>query len=121
MQAYRCYFLNTLGSIERVEVIEAGSDAEAIKRARTKFLLRDASYGGFEIWEKARRVHLETAGPSERIRRWRMKADELRAAAETVAHGPARRGFLSSAETYDSLADAAEARVQRHDRESDVG
>jgi hypothetical protein len=42
-----------------------------------------------------------------------MKAEELRTAAESFTNDSARRAFLSSAETYDALANALEARLRR--------
>jgi hypothetical protein len=60
-------------------------------------------------------------GP-EQIRRWRMKAEEIRTGAEGFGDGSARRHLLSSAETYDALANNAEARLQRRkDRKPGAG
>ncbi len=44
-----------------------------------------------------------------RIRSWRKRAEELRAAAENVKDPMARRGMLNAAASYDRLADAGEA------------
>ncbi len=44
-----------------------------------------------------------------RIRSWRKRAEELRAAAENMKDPMACRGMLNAAASYDRLADAAEA------------
>jgi hypothetical protein len=43
------------------------------------------------------------------IQRWRMAADERRAAAATMTDPKARLGMLNAARSYDDLADSAEA------------
>jgi hypothetical protein len=60
-----------------------------------------------------RRVERKLKDGPEQIRRWRMKAEEIRTAAEGFGDGSARRHLLNSANTYDALATAAEARLQR--------
>jgi hypothetical protein len=56
------------------------------------------------------------------VRRWRMKAEEIRTAAEGYGDGSARRALLSSAATYEALADATEARLERRkDRKPEAG
>jgi hypothetical protein len=42
---------------------------------------------------------------SAEINRWRMKADELRAAAETLSNDIARDAILEMADGYDAFAD----------------
>jgi hypothetical protein len=51
-----------------------------------------------------------------------MKAEEIRTAAEGSGNGPARQAWLNSADTYDALANSAEARLlKRKDGQSDTG
>jgi uncharacterized LabA/DUF88 family protein len=51
-----------------------------------------------------------------------MKAEEIRTAADGFGNRSASQALRNAAETYDALANAAEARVQgRKDRESDAG
>jgi CheY-like chemotaxis protein len=59
---------------------------------------------------------------SVRIRRWRMKAEELRTAADSFADPSSRQHMRLTAQTYDTLADRAEARLhQQRDAKPDVG
>ena len=56
------------------------------------------------------------------VRRWRMKAEEIRTAADGFTNGSAGQYLRNSAETYEALANAAEARLQRgKDPKSEVG
>ncbi len=50
---------------------------------------------------------------TERIRNWRLRAEELRAVAEAMKDDVARDGILSGAASYDKMADEAEARLER--------
>lgn len=55
------------------------------------------------------------------IQRWRMAADERRAAAAKMADPQARLGMLNAARCYDDLADSAEAqRDSAADERSDA-
>ena len=55
------------------------------------------------------------------IQRWRMAADERRAAAAKMADPQARLGMLNAARSYDDLADSAEAqRESAADERSDA-
>lgn len=110
---YRCYFLNLRGTIERVELIEADSDAEAVAQADALFHEKGAGFSRIEVWDRGRRVERHSTGDAAQIRRWRMKAEELRTAADGFADGSARHHLRSSAETYEALADNAEARLER--------
>jgi hypothetical protein len=59
---------------------------------------------------------------TQSIRRWRMKADELKAAAENMTDRLARIGLLNAARSYDEMANHAEARLQgNRDQKPDVG
>jgi hypothetical protein len=42
------------------------------------------------------------------VKRWRMKADELRAAAEVLSNDVARDAVLEMADGYDAIADRVE-------------
>src|SRR5579863_7942112 len=83
---YRCYFLNMKGGIERVALIEADTDADAVARGDALFHATGAGFSGIEIWDRGRRVQWQSGdgsvAPAEQIRRWRMKAEEIRAAAD---------------------------------------
>jgi hypothetical protein len=123
---YRCYFLNMQARIERVELIEADTDSDAVARGDTLFREKGAGFSGVEVWDRGRRVERQlddgSVAPAEQIRRWRMKAEEIRSAADGFADGSARQHMRNSAETYEALANTAEARLQRRkDRESEAG
>lgn len=60
MKEYRCYFLNRRGGIGDVVEFVGRDDAEALIVARDHFQ-RQNEYPGYEIWEKARLVHRESA------------------------------------------------------------
>jgi hypothetical protein len=61
MKEYRCYFLNRRGGIgDVVEFVSLG-DSTALSTARQHFD-RQNEYTSYEIWERARLVHRETAG-----------------------------------------------------------
>ena len=110
---YRCYFLNLQSAIAGVEIIEADTDAEAVERAEAVFREKGVGFSGIEVWDRGRRIQRELDDSPPQIRRWRMKAEEIRTAAESFADNSARQALLHSAATYEVLADAAEARFQR--------
>ncbi len=119
---YRCYFLNLHSAFAAVEIIEADADSEAAERADTLFREKGAGFSGVEVWDRGRRVERKLNDGQEHIRRWRMKAEELRTAADSFADGSARQHLRNSAETYDALANAAEARGRhRKDRKPEAG
>jgi hypothetical protein len=122
MPSYRCYFLNLHSHIERVEMIDADTDADAAKRAEEIFREKGAGFAGFEVWDRGRRLDRQLNDGPEQIRRWRMKAEEIRTAADGFGDGSARQALRNSAETYEALANAAEARAaSRKDRETEAG
>ena len=51
----RCYFMRN-GHIVSAEVLTVESDAEALERAKALFSQREG-FHGFEVWDRARRVH----------------------------------------------------------------
>jgi hypothetical protein len=55
MTAYRCFFLNRAGRIEKAEVVAAESDDDALL-ATLKLLERQSRYAAIEVWEGARKV-----------------------------------------------------------------
>src|SRR6266446_6268954 len=114
---YRCYFLNLRSAIAGVEIIEADTDSDAVARADTLFREKGAGLSGVGVWDRGRRVERQlddgSVAPAEQIRRWRMKAEEIRTAADGFADGSARQHMRNSAETYEALANTAEARFQR--------
>ena len=128
MQSYRCLFLNSQFAIAGVEIIEAETDAEAVERAERVFAEKAARFNGYELWYGAWRVHqhatpvqLSLDDSPERIRWWRMKAEELRTGAEGFTNHSSRDYFQHAAETYEALANNAEARLQRRkDRKPEV-
>jgi hypothetical protein len=109
----RCYFLNLHAAIERVELIEADTDADAWLQAAALFRDKGAGFSAIEVWDRGRRVERESSNDEEQIRRWRLKAEELRTAADGFADGAARQHLRNSAETYEALANNAEARLDR--------
>ncbi len=50
---------------------------------------------------------------AERARRYRMRAEELRTAAESMTNPVSRKTLLDLASSYDVLADGTEARATR--------
>lgn len=114
---YRCYFLNLRSEIAAIEIIEAADDADALDRADTLFREKGAGFSGVAVWDRARRVQRESKDGLERIRRWRMKAEEIRTTAEGFSDGSARQHLHGSARTYEALANAAEARLERGQRQ----
>ena len=119
---YRCYFLNLHSAIAAVEIIEAETDTDAVARGDALFRAKGAGFSGVEVWDRGRRIERTVSDGAEQIRRWRMKAEELRTAADGFGDGSARQHLRNSAATYDTLANAAEARLEnRKDRESDAG
>jgi hypothetical protein len=116
---YRCYLLNLHSRIERVEMIEADTDSDAVARGDAIFREKGAVFSRIEVWDRGRRLERQLDDGLEQIRRWRMKAEEIRTAADGFANGAAMR---NSAATYDTLADNAEARLQRgKNQKSDAG
>jgi hypothetical protein len=121
MPSYRCYFLDLHAKVAGVEIIDADTDSEAIVQGDTVFRDKGAGFSGIEVWDRGRRVERKLKDP-EQIRRWRMKAEEIRTAADGFTNGSAGQYLRNSAETYETLANAAEARLQRgNDPKSDVG
>jgi hypothetical protein len=122
---YRCYLLNLQSAIAGVEIIEADTDSEAVARGDAVFRAKGAGFSGVEVWDLGRRVEHQaddgSVAPAEQIRRWRMKAEEIRTAADGFADGSARQHMRNSAETYEALANTAEARLRhRTDRVPDA-
>jgi hypothetical protein len=127
MPTYRCYFLNLHSHIERVEIIEADTDSDAVERGDVVFREKGAGFSGVEVWDRGRRVERALDDGPEQIRRWRMKAEEIRTAVESFTNESARQAFLNSAQTYETLANstrrgsrAARTRSQRWDKRSRV-
>ena len=56
MRAYACYFLDLNSDIERVEIIEAETDADAMEQAEALFAAADGLFRAVELWDQARRV-----------------------------------------------------------------
>jgi hypothetical protein len=122
MRPYRCFFLNLHATIAAVEFIEAESDAEAVERAEAIFRENSAGLSGYELWDAARIVQRELDSSLEQIRRWRMKAEEIRTSGEGFADNSSRQYLLNAAETYEALANAAEARLERRkERKPEAG
>jgi hypothetical protein len=122
---YRCYFLNMQGRIERVALIEADTDADAVARGDALFRETGAGFSAIEVWDRGRRVERQSDDGSvthaEQIRRWRMKAEEIRTAADGFT-GRSAQYMRNSAETYEALANTAEARLlRRNGTKEDAG
>lgn len=60
MKEYRCYFLNRRGGIADVVAFLSADDTAALAEGRAHFE-RQSDYPSFEIWQKARLVHRDTA------------------------------------------------------------
>jgi hypothetical protein len=56
MRAYSCYFLDMNSDIERVEIVEAETDADAMQQAEGLFAAADGQFPAMELWDQARRV-----------------------------------------------------------------
>ena len=121
MQSYRCFLLLHAATVG-VRIIEAESDLEATERAEAVVLDSGNKFDGYELWDGTRQVkrvqgiHREWDDTREQIHRWRMKAEELRAAAEGFASQASRDYFLHTAQTYEALANSTEARLDRRKR-----
>lgn len=61
MRWYRCYFLNVQSTIASVEIVEAETDEEALRRAESLFRDKGAQFGGYEVWDCGRRVQRDWA------------------------------------------------------------
>jgi hypothetical protein len=59
---YRCYFLDSTGSLASNETIECSGEHEAVDIALT-MLQRRPHYHGIELWKGARVVHMEVRLP----------------------------------------------------------
>ena len=128
MLAYRCFFLTAQSVIDGVAIIEAATDADAMARADALFAERASVLSGYELWRGGQRirhappVRLSPDDFPGRIRWWRMKAEELRTAADGFTSASARAYFEHAAETYETLADNGEARLRRGpQREPEAG
>jgi hypothetical protein len=64
VEDYRCYFLGTDGRFVGVETFPAKDDAEALLLARRLYAIHAESvvarHSGFELWQRMRRVHIES-------------------------------------------------------------
>ena len=66
MRAYRCYFLSLRLSIVGVEIVEACSDEEAVRAAEALLRRKGATFHGFELWERHRRISRRLTEPVAR-------------------------------------------------------
>ena len=64
-------------------------------------------------WWESVALAIKKIQRSDQIRRWRLKAEEIRTAADGFADTAARGHMRNSAETYEALANALEARLER--------
>jgi hypothetical protein len=62
LMQYRCYFLDSTGSIGSDEMIECRREQDAVEIARD-MLEHRPHYHGIELWRGARRVHMEIRLP----------------------------------------------------------
>jgi len=87
MRSYRCFLL-IHAAFAGVEIIETETDAEAEERAETLVRDRGPRFNGYDPWDGTRDVQRVREIPRERddslvpIQRWRMKAEEIRTAAD---------------------------------------
>ena len=62
MSQYRCYLMSA-EKIQAVEVIDAATDARAVREAERVFREKPAGrFSGFEVWELGRNVHRSPSG-----------------------------------------------------------
>ena len=127
MRTYRCFLLMH-SAFAGVEIFDAETDAEAEDRAEVLVRDRAPRFNGYDLWDGTRRVQRvleiqrEMNDTRERIRRWRMKAEELRTAADDFTNNSSRGYFQHAAEAYEALANGAEGRFERRkEAESDAG
>ena len=128
---------------EKTQPSSPGSRRRALKRLIEYALAQSEDLGkpllatflgaaALVVDEELKRSEQDAGGPDraertlndspEQVRRWRMKAEEIRTAAEDYGDGSARQVLLNSAATYEALANAAEARLQRRkDRKPEAG
>ena len=59
---YRCYFLDSTGSLASNETIECSGERDAVDMALTMLQGRP-HYHGIELWKGARVVHMEVRLP----------------------------------------------------------
>ena len=57
MRQYRCYLLNTHGSVVKREVFDSDEDEQA-KQNAMMLLIRNESGHGLELWDSNRRGHV---------------------------------------------------------------
>ena len=79
------------------------SEAAELERAKASALRRRLDLGNVRQIGSGADVRAE-----KRIRRWRMKAEELRSAAGSMKDPRARAGMRNAAATYEAIADTAE-------------
>jgi hypothetical protein len=80
------------------------------------------SAAGSEAAKPNRSSGAKAVDAANRARRWRARAEDCRAAADSMSSGSARSSFLQVARDYEGLAELAEEEAhQRHDREWNAG
>ena len=60
MRGYHFFFLDFHSAIKGVEILEADNDDAAVARAIALFREKGVGFGGFEVWDRGRRVHQST-------------------------------------------------------------
>jgi sugar phosphate isomerase/epimerase len=55
VRGYRCFFLNRAGRIEKAEIVEADTDADALAAAII-LVEGQSDYASIELWEGSRKV-----------------------------------------------------------------
>lgn len=61
MIAYRCFLLGREGAVSALEQIDANNKEDALALARAMLGLR-SRHAGFELWQDATCIHIESAG-----------------------------------------------------------
>ena len=61
MLSYRCYFLDLRAAVARCIIIEAESDDAAWQRAKALYRDTGTAFGGFELWDRGRRIQCDPA------------------------------------------------------------
>ena len=62
MRPYRCYFLDDHGRIKDTRVVVCNGDRE-VERIAFGLLAERPEHRGVEVWNRSRRVGLQTADP----------------------------------------------------------
>jgi hypothetical protein len=66
MHSYRCYVLDGRKRVAAIKLIQCANDVEAGQRADA-LLVQMPRFHGVEVWERARRVHINLTGAASPV------------------------------------------------------